>query len=689
MFKNFFQKRFKFLLSFLLAFFISSIFSILYYFYDDSRITSFLNTMEANVEVINYFFSSLVKGTYKGDFTDKKRKNMKNFIILAIDDETIYQYGGSWPFNRKVWADFLNHLNKSENPPMVLFDIIFAEPSAYPESDKALIEAFKNYKGVLVEDLIFETFSLSVGKYIDDKEFILKILEGRGEGDDYFSPKIQALKRFEIDIEDRFHITKFAKVSSMMKELADHVDIAGSANVDVSINPTTKVPLVVSSFFYYRENNELKLTNVYYPAIVLSMAAKFFDTDVKNFEIKDKNFILKNAFYNGKRIDFTIPVDNEIKMKINYKSYPGSGFIRKIPFAKYKEYNFSSNDIVFIGMYSRIGAFDIHQSPFGQMYGIELLAYSLGTILNRDFIVDRRSLTTDFLYTFGVAFVSGLLVCFGTVFAIIAIFIAILLPLLFGILFFISGYSIISLTPIISSLIVVIIMQVYMLLTEEKDKKRIKGLFSSYVNPKLVDILIQNPEKLKLGGEERKVTILFSAIKNLEEISDKFSAKEMVDFLNNYFSKMADIVISSDGTLDKYIGDNVMAFWGAPIEIEDQEYKACEAAVKMLYTVEELNKELIQKGIPAINLTIGINTGIVVVGNVGSEQQTNYTAIGDNVNLASRVKGLNKYFHTHIIITENTYEAIKDRFYTRELDLTKVKGKTKPVRIYEVIDIKE
>lgn len=93
MFKNFFQKRFKFLLSFLLAFFISSIFSILYYFYDDSRITSFLNTMEANVEVINYFFSSLVKGTYKGDFTDKKRKNMKNFIILAIDDETIYQYG--------------------------------------------------------------------------------------------------------------------------------------------------------------------------------------------------------------------------------------------------------------------------------------------------------------------------------------------------------------------------------------------------------------------------------------------------------------------------------------------------------------------------------------------------------------------------------------------------------------------
>ncbi|MCX7820374.1 MAG: adenylate/guanylate cyclase domain-containing protein [Brevinematales bacterium] len=688
MLKKIFQKKFKFLLSFLLSFFISAVFCILFYLFDDTRITSFLNTMEANVEVINYFFSSLVKGTYRGNFNDK-RKNMKNFIILAIDDETIQEYGGSWPFNRKVWADFLNHLNKSQNPPMVLFDIIFAEPSAYPESDKALIEAFKNYKGVLVEDLIFETFSLSVGKYIDDKEFILKILEGRGEGDNYFSPKIQALKRFEIDFEDRFHITKFAKVSSMMKELAEHIDIAGSANVDVSINPTTKVPLVVSSFFYYRENDELKLTNVYYPAIVLAMAAKIFDTEVTNYELKDNNFILKNALYDGKRMDFKIPVDDEIKMKINYKSFPNSGFIRTIPFAKYKEYNFSSNDILFIGMYSKIGAFDIHQSPFGQMYGIELLAYSLGTILNRDFIFDKRNLTTDFLYTLGVAFVSGVLVCFGTIFAIVAIFIAILLPIVIGIMTFISGYSIITLTPILSALIVVIVMQIYMLLTEEKDKKRIKGLFSSYVNPKLVDILIQNPDKLKLGGEERKVTIFFSAVKNLEEISEKLQAKDMVDFLNNYFSKMAEIVINLDGTLDKYIGDNVMAFWGAPIEIEDQEYKACEAAIKMLYTVEDMNKELKQKGIPPINLTIGINTGIVVVGNVGSEQQTNYTAIGDNVNLASRVKGLNKYFHTHIIITENTYEAVKDKFYIRELDLTKVKGKTKPVRIYELIDFKE
>ena len=339
-------------------------------------------------------------------------------------------------------------------------------------------------------------------------------------------------------------------------------------------------------------------------------------------------------------------------------------------------------------MYSKKGAYDIKNTPFGEMYGIELNAYAFGTIMNRDFIEENSSFVFNFLYTFITSSIVGILVCFGTLFAVIALFIALILPLLTGFVSFINGMSIITFIPMVTSAIVILIMQIYMLLTEEKEKSWIKSTFSSYLNPKLVDILLQNPEMIKLGGEERKVTVLFSSIKNLGDFSEKFSPEEMVEFLNNYFSKMAEIVINNDGTLDKYIGDNVMAFWGAPVEVEDQVFKACEASIKMKEAVEELNNQLNLRELPGIVINIGINTGTVVVGNVGSEKQTNYTVMGDTVNLASRIKGLNKYFHTNIIISETTYEEVKDKFYCRELDLTRVKGKTKPVRIYEIMDLK-
>ncbi|MGC8765680.1 MAG: adenylate/guanylate cyclase domain-containing protein [Brevinematia bacterium] len=684
MFKKFFRKKLKFFIALFVALIISLIFSIFFDLFSSSKITLFLQTMEANVESAHYFFSSIINKTYKGDFSSK-RKKMSDFVIIAIDDSSFKKYG-SWPFNRKIWADFLDHLNKMENPPMVFFDIIFAERSAFPESDEALIKAFKDYRGVLVEDLIFDTFSTSVGKEIEDVDFLAKKLSI--EGGDYFSDKIQSIKRFELNFGKKLPISSYAKVTPMMKELAESVDISGSANVDLTINPITKLPLIVSSYFYIHSGENIEITNIYYPSIVIAMAAKLLDCNLTNLVLTADKIILKNAFYNNRRLNFEIPVDDSLRLKINYKSYPGSGFIRIVPFSKYEEYNFSSNDVLFVGMYSLKGAYDIKQTPFGMMYGIEVNAYALGTILNRDFIIEKKDFLLDTIYLFVFDYFIGFLVCFGIGFAIISLVLTIVLPLLLGLIAFLNSYSIITLLPIITGVVSLAIMQVYMLLTEEKEKKWIKSIFSSYVNPKLVDILLQNPDRVKLGGEEREVTVFFSAIKNLEEISEKLSAEKMVEFLNNYFSKMAEIVINTDGTLDKYIGDSVMAFWGAPIPIEDHQYKACEASLKMLAAVDELNKELTKSGLPPLNLTIGINSGIVVVGNVGSEQQKNYTAIGDTVNLASRVKGLNKYFHTHIIISETTNEVVKERIISRELDLTRVKGKTKPVRVYELIDLK-
>jgi len=151
---------------------------------------------------------------------------------------------------------------------------------------------------------------------------------------------------------------------------------------------------------------------------------------------------------------------------------------------------------------------------------------------------------------------------------------------------------------------------------------------------------------------------------------------------------MGDMIIEANGTLDKYMGEMIMAFWGAPIEDPQHAYLACKTAVEMLKRVELFNQEQKRLGLKPVLVNIGLNTGRAVVGNVGSDRQKNYTAIGDSVNLASRIKGLNKFYHTQIIISEFTYAQVKDRVVVRELDLTRVKGKKEPVRVYELWDIK-
>lgn len=322
----------------------------------------------------------------------------------------------------------------------------------------------------------------------------------------------------------------------------------------------------------------------------------------------------------------------------------------------------------------------------GDMFGVEHLSYAVGTIMNRDFIKDVPD-WMNILFIFVISLLVGLFIsgankissAVGTLMLVISV----------GLGFFLFFYNIKIMTflPLITSILVLVAVQIYILLTEGREKKFIKSTFSSYLNPKLVDILIQNPDMLKLGGEDKDITVFFSGVKGLDHITEALTPKQLIEYLNAYFSKMADIVMETNGTLDKYIGDAVMAFWNAPIDLPDHALKCCQAAVKMMEALDVFNQEQQAKGYKPITVHIGINTGRIIVGNVGSDQQKNYTAIGDSVNLASRLKGLNKFFHTNIVISEFTYELVKDNVIARELDLTKVKGKNKPVRIYELLDV--
>jgi adenylate cyclase len=221
--------------------------------------------------------------------------------------------------------------------------------------------------------------------------------------------------------------------------------------------------------------------------------------------------------------------------------------------------------------------------------------------------------------------------------------------------------------------------------TEGRKRRVIRQLFSCYMSEVLVKELESNPQKARLGGDRQFITIFFSDLANFTTLSERFEPERIVSLLNEYFTEMSQVILDSQGVIDKYQGDGIMAFWGAPISLEDHAAKACLAALECQVRMNKINESLSQAGIPPLSMRIGLHSGDAVVGNMGSAQRFDYTIIGDNVNLASRLEGVNKQFGTKVLISETTCLRAGDRIEVRELDLIAVKGKEKPIRIYELL----
>ena len=228
---------------------------------------------------------------------------------------------------------------------------------------------------------------------------------------------------------------------------------------------------------------------------------------------------------------------------------------------------------------------------------------------------------------------------------------------------------------------------VYQYLEERQQKALIKNVFSHYINPAVVNELVSNPDKAKLGGDRRELTVFFSDIAGFTSISERFSEhpEGLVDLLNEYLDEMTAIVLKYEGTLDKYEGDAIMAFWGAPIPQKDHALRACLAALEMQKRLAALRAKWAKEKRPELEVRCGLNTGIMIVGNMGGKDRFDYTVIGDSVNLASRLEGANKQYGSKVMISEMTYQHVKSRVVVRELDLIQVKGKNEPVRVYEVL----
>ncbi|KKR31142.1 MAG: Adenylate cyclase, partial [Parcubacteria group bacterium GW2011_GWF2_39_8b] len=236
----------------------------------------------------------------------------------------------------------------------------------------------------------------------------------------------------------------------------------------------------------------------------------------------------------------------------------------------------------------------------------------------------------------------------------------------------------------LSWIVTTITLSLYKFFIAEKEKREMKRTFGKYVSPSVLEQIVKNPKAVLLGGEEKEITVLFSDIRGFTSISEKTTPRELVRILNTYFSSITKKIIENDGVLDKYIGDAIMAFWGAPIPEPKQADKAVKAALEMLEELKKINIQFLASGDPEIKIGIGIYTGKAIVGNIGSEHRFDYTAIGDTVNIASRIEGLTKEYKTEIIIGESTKNKLTENFSVTLLGKTNVKGKLEEVTIYSV-----
>jgi class 3 adenylate cyclase/CHASE2 domain-containing sensor protein len=341
--------------------------------------------------------------------------------------------------------------------------------------------------------------------------------------------------------------------------------------------------------------------------------------------------------------------------------------------------------IVLIG-YTAAGLVDLRANPLSTIApGVELHANVIDNLINRDITRTAPSaLMFPLIVLLGAAF--GFAIDRTRSQLVSGIFAAVTLAALvtagYGSL--VAGYHVPAFTAAVAIALTYVVITVFNFVREQHQTALLKMTFGRYVSPQILDHILDHPEKVRLGGERRDLTILFSDIRGFTSISEASEPEEVVEMLNEYLTRMVDILLKHGGTLDKFIGDAVMGFWNAPAADPDHARHAVACAVEMIEETARLRERWEAEGKASLRIGIGINTGEAVAGNIGSERVFGYTVIGDAVNLASRLESKNKDYVTEIIISESTLERMGDGFETVYLDDVKVKGKEKAVKIYEV-----
>ena len=424
-----------------------------------------------------------------------------------------------------------------------------------------------------------------------------------------------------------------------------------------------------------------------YAYIALKVAAKYLNS---NIEKKGDRILVG---------DYAIPVSPYNEMLINFAgpsgTFPIMSFYKVWQQARHGNIDFFKKDfkdkIVLIGP-GNIYSQDFKPTPFyrsqyysgtRQTLGIEIMANVINTILERRFIVSLELWQTILMILFLAVLTSFTSFKLSPIAGGIVAF-AIAVSYANFCVFLFSGYNIYldMICPLDSIPLTYTAVFVYRYTIEDKEKRKIRRIFKHYVSEEVVNEILKHPGEMPLGGNRTDVSVLFADIRGFTSLSENLDPQRVVEILNSYFTMMADIILKNKGTLDKYIGDGLLAFYGAPVRREEHAEMAVASAIEIVSKLNTLNKELALDS--PLRIGIGIHSGEAIVGNIGSQRKMEYTVIGDTVNTASRVEGLTNELKATILITENTFSRLKTGYnIIPEKEIT-LRGKTKPIKLYRV-----
>jgi adenylate cyclase len=667
------------------------------------------------------FISRLERDTLDLRFQLRGRTPVDPRIIIVDIDQQSQEVLGRWPFPRIYFAQLVDAL-REDGAKVVGFDITFSQPDATARPLQKLLNQLSDQKkkGLPVNPALLQEITKLQKEYDYDQQFadsiqrFGKVVLGtyflytqadlRGVSKDALTryanlvalftfPQVRPLASARgpqgfTNLIDKYRdqdlIPHGAEANTETLTGAVASEKGGSGYFNVVVDPdgvVRRVPLALpygqdpdpANWDFYA-SIDVQALRLYLGLTNEQTVLNYGDAGVANIEF-------------GPRL--VLHPDDVSRIMVNFhgpaRTYPyvslADAALKKFPAGTFRD------KIVLVGA-SATGIGDLRATPYGSLDfpGVEIHANLIDNILNQQYLVrGAPQVLSDIgmIFLFGIplgmwlAIVQPRWMVFGFGF---------LLPFT-GLVYwaFLHGWwlnfivpALFTLTPNVS------LVALYRVLIEEQEKRKVRGAFQQYVSPEVIRRLLADPERVK--PRKTPVTVLFSDIRGFTSISESLDAQELAELLNTYLTEMTRIIFRHQGTLDKYIGDAVMAIWGAPFDEPGHPTRCCEAALDMLARLSNLQKDWRDQGKPVLDIGIGINTGIASVGNMGSALRYGYTAMGDTVNLASRLEALNKEYGTRIIISESTYIALQnDSILTRELDLIRVKGKEVPVTIYEVL----
>jgi len=595
-------------------------------------------------------------------FADPARAS-GNIVLILVDQDSLDFYedqGITWPWPRELYGTIVRHL-AAGGAKACFFDITMTEGSRFGVEDDQTFAAALAEAGNVFVPVFLSVEPPGSGSGVDPSGRVLFRTKSAGAS----GPGGISGRTGDV----------FRSVTLPIPEILGAAK--GAANVRVNPDADTiyrRIPL----FFSFRGNG----------------GAGALD---ESFAVPSVPWALASAIQPGLE-PRTIPVDDEGRMVIRffgpagtYRAYPAAAVINSYaqalegqkPQVSPEEF---AGKTVLVGL-SAVGLFDIKASPLsGVVPGVEIQAAALDTVLNgKGFRFPGRA--TAWIYFGILALAAGLTLSVLRKTAAQAAAFAgfLLLPAFGAAAAFRAGYWLDFVAPVAAVLLSLIWAAVMNYGVEGRERRFLKGVFHHYLSPAVINRILEDPERLRLGGEQREITSFFSDVAGFTSISEALGPADLVSLLNAYLTEMTDLILDSGGTLDKYEGDAIIAFWNAPLDDPDHALRAGRTALACQARLDAIAPDLEKKFGKRLRMRIGLNTGPAIVGNMGSARRFDYTAIGDTINLASRLESAGKQYGVHLLAGEATVEKAGDVLVSREVDMIRVVGKTKPVRIYELI----